>query len=73
MENSPDISSDTAAMHARLMEIAKDRPADKLALVLDARDRIRSIAAECYESQLGLALVSAELAVGEESNGLRCM
>lgn len=58
--------TDTAAMLNTLMEIAKDRPADKLALVLDARDRIRSIAAEGYESQLGLALVSAELAVGEE-------
>lgn len=58
--------TDTAAMLNTLMEIAKDRPADKVALVLDARDRIRSIAAEGYESQLGLALVSAELAVGEE-------
>ena len=65
--------TDTAAMLNTLMEIAKDRPADKLAQVLNARDRIRSIAAEGYESQLGLALVSAELAVGEETNGLRCM
>lgn len=58
--------TETAAMLNTLMEIAKDRPADKVALVLNARDRIRSIAAEGYESQLGLALVSAELAVGEE-------
>ena len=58
--------TDTAAMLNTLMVLAKDRPAEKVAMVLDARDRIRSIAAEGYESRLGLALVSAELAVGEE-------